>query len=346
MVTIDLLLDSKDQYVYLFSDCFLVKGHTRTMICDVSRKKMYFINNPYFEVLEELKCTKIGDYIHNLATEDDLEIFCQFLNYLFENQLATIVTEIDSFPPIEIQWDSPHHVSNAIIDIRDKDHPFGKIFMQLDHLLCPHVQIRSYKILTYEYLHNILCSYSKISNFRHIQILTKYSSQLNLSMFMEMTKKFPMISIVFHSVPEKDIVKLQGYASSLTFINEPIDSCKQCGIINKESLGLGGLSNFMENMLYNGCLNRKISIDENGNIKNCPSMTKIYGNIADEKLEEVIEFTAFKNLWTIKKDEIKKCQDCEYRYVCTDCRAYLEDETDIYSKPLKCDYDPYQGTWK
>lgn len=345
MVSIDLLLDNKDKYIYLFSDCFLVKGHTRTMICDVSRTKMFFINNPYYEVLLELRESTIGKFMDTLASEDDLANFCEFLNYLFENNLATIVKNINSFPPIEIQWDSPHHVSNAIIDIRHKEHPYSKIFQQLDQLLCSHIQFRSYVSLSYERVHHILSSYREISNFRHIQMLLKYDSNLNIAMFAELIKKFPMASVFFHSVPDSEIKQLKKQYPSLAFLSEPIDSCKQCGVINKQSLGLNSLENFMENMLFNGCLNRKISIDENGNIKNCPSMQKSYGNIEDDKIEKIIQFTSFKKLWNLKKDDIKKCQDCEYRYVCTDCRAYLEDPDDIYSKPLKCQYDPYTGNW-
>ena len=38
-------------------------------------------------------------------------------------------------------------------------------------------------------------------------------------------------------------------------------------------------------------------------------------------------------------------KDCEFRYICTDCRAYVEDPEDILSKPLKCGYNPYTGEW-
>ena len=49
----------------------------------------------------------------------------------------------------------------------------------------------------------------------------------------------------------------------------------------------------------------------------------------------------FKKVWSVNKDQIKICRDCEFRYMCSDCRAYTEDPKDIYSKPLKCGYDPY-----
>jgi hypothetical protein len=31
--------------------------------------------------------------------------------------------------------------------------------------------------------------------------------------------------------------------------------------------------------------------------------------------------------------------------VCTDCRAFLMNKDDIYSKPLKCGYDPKRAEW-
>lgn len=61
--------------------------------------------------------------------------------------------------------------------------------------------------------------------------------------------------------------------------------------------------------------------------------------------EGVITNNNFKQLWGIKKDEIKVCQDCEFRHMCTDCRAYIENPNDIYSKPLKCGYNPYRCEW-
>ncbi|MCR9102370.1 MAG: grasp-with-spasm system SPASM domain peptide maturase, partial [bacterium] len=106
------------------------------------------------------------------------------------------------------------------------------------------------------------------------------------------------------------------------------------------------LNTFTESINHNSCLNRKISIDTEGNIKNCPSMKESYGNIKDTTLLEALEKPGFKKYWNITKDQISVCKDCEFRYICTDCRAYLEDPDDIYSKPLKCGYNPYTCEWE
>jgi hypothetical protein len=37
---------------------------------------------------------------------------------------------------------------------------------------------------------------------------------------------------------------------------------------------------------------------------------------------------------------------CEFRYICTDCRAMIENPKDERSAPLKCGYDPKSGEWE
>jgi SPASM domain peptide maturase of grasp-with-spasm system len=96
----------------------------------------------------------------------------------------------------------------------------------------------------------------------------------------------------------------------------------------------------------NTCLNCKLSIDKNGDIKNCPSIKESFGNISTTSINKVLENSNFKKYWNIKKDEIAVCKDCEFRHICTDCRAYLENPEDIYSKPLKCGYNPYTNEWE
>lgn len=75
-------------------------------------------------------------------------------------------------------------------------------------------------------------------------------------------------------------------------------------------------------------------------------MKESYGNIRDTTLMEALEKPGFKKYWNITKDQVSVCKDCEFRYICTDCRAYLEDPEDIYSKPLKCGYNPYTCEWE
>ena len=74
-------------------------------------------------------------------------------------------------------------------------------------------------------------------------------------------------------------------------------------------------------------------------------MAKSYGNVKDTTLKEVISNPEFQELWTISKDQIDVCKDCEFRHMCTDCRAFIKDPENIYSQPSKCTYNPYICKW-
>lgn len=113
-----------------------------------------------------------------------------------------------------------------------------------------------------------------------------------------------------------------------------------CGFVNYNALNCN-ITFVSEAVTFNTCLNRKISIDKNGVIKNCPSYPNHYGNICDTSLIEIINKEEFKKYWYICKDKIQICSDCEFRYMCCDCRAFIKEPNNIYSKPAKCTYDPY-----
>jgi SPASM domain peptide maturase of grasp-with-spasm system len=75
-------------------------------------------------------------------------------------------------------------------------------------------------------------------------------------------------------------------------------------------------------------------------------MKESYGNIKDTSLATAISSSGFKQYWSVTKNQVTKCKDCEFRHVCTDCRAYLENPDDPCAAPLKCGYDPYTCEWQ
>lgn len=90
-------------------------------------------------------------------------------------------------------------------------------------------------------------------------------------------------------------------------------------------------------IVYKKCLT-----DLTGQIKNCPSFIKNYGNVENVALIDVLNNKLFRSFWKINKSLIESCKDCEFRHICTDCRAYVKN---IYDKPVKCNYNPYDATW-
>ena len=155
-------------------------------------------------------------------------------------------------------------------------------------------------------------------------------------------------SIIFHSAKsdKKKTIKENG-SSVLNIINttQKINSCEACGVIDKKYFVLEQ-SSFIESLSFNSCLNEKVSVDENGFIKNCPSMKKDFGNIKNKyNFNEIVEDKNFKEYWRISKDKIKECKVCEYRHICQDCRAYTQNSSIKTAKPLKCNYNPIEGVY-
>jgi SPASM domain peptide maturase of grasp-with-spasm system len=322
-------------------------GIKRCSILDVSRNKLYFINSDYYELFEILSKKKISDIVPLFESKNDVENFDIFLKHLYDLELGIFVDDISLFPPIKITWKHPSIITNAIIDIRHIFHDFNSISMQLNELRCKFLQIRSYRIMEIYEVTAIMKSLENKSVL-HVIFFMKYNENRDYYIELEnVIKKNISLHITVYNTPEdllSDVFFTDRF--QLNFTSTNIQSSNCCGNINEHSFITPSIQTYMENLLYNGCLNRKISVDENGDIRNCPSMKPSYGNILNVSLAEVVNDKRFKKMWFIKKSEIHICKDCEYRCICTDCRSFLTEPDNIYSKPLKCSYSPHTLKWE
>lgn len=98
------------------------------------------------------------------------------------------------------------------------------------------------------------------------------------------------------------------------------------------------------------CLSGKITITDNGNLLPCIfSREQIVGNARAQKLGKALE-GRIQKVWGTTKDNVLVCQDCEYRYVCFDCRPLSEGSAcgngEYLTAPYpRCTYNPYEGVW-
>ena len=326
----------------LFANCLPVKGATRQIICDLQKGNFYFIPQGLYEILTAHKGKRI-DEIKSFYNNNHDEVIDKYISYLIENELAFFCSNPESFPEIEIKWDYPGHISNAIIEVeQDTLHDFIDMFFQLEKLGTKFLEIRFYYKTSLNKLTEII-SLTNESKFRNIDILLEYDSSLELKEIEHFINLYQRIGkIIIHSVPESHIEKSKNI--NIVFTKQVIKNNDCCGQVSVSYFNCN-LDMYMESKLHNNCLNRKISINGKGEIKNCPSANKAYGNIQDITLKQAIEKQGFKDYWSINKDQIEICKDCEFRYICTDCRAHLSNPQNIYSKPAKCTYNPYTGIW-
>jgi len=305
-----LILKAQSNFNF-WPNCFLVNGFLRNLIQDVQKGEHTFLESSTIDY-------SMNKYGHFNSKQQHL------------------------FPNLSLAIKYPVLISNAEICLTDKI-DYEEVFKTLEKLNCKAI-----------YIH-ILDSSSSIINlffqlinkyaFQSIELAINYSEESYDIISSQTLNIYNINSIFFFSAPNKGYIPREKEQKfNLFFTKESINESK-CGNVSAY-YQTNNLSFYTESQHYNTCLNRKVCIDENGFIKNCLSMDKHYGNINCVDLTEVVTSKDFQKVWHIKKDEIKVCKDCEFRFMCLDCRAFIKDPNDIYSQPLKCNYNPYIAKWK
>jgi SPASM domain peptide maturase of grasp-with-spasm system len=332
----------------MHSNCIAVKGANRSSICDLQRNEVKLIPHDLYKLItlhegkniEEIKA-EYEELYHDIVDE--------YLNFLFEHEYAFLTDMFELYPKLNTQWFESSEITNAIIDINNESTcDITSVLSQLDDLNCKNVQVRFFSITNLNRIVEILgflnTSESIVSS---VNFVVSFTEEFSIEKLTQLLKSQPRISSFMLYNHKKDIFinPLQGDTTTyVQYTTKNISSSVHCGVISQEYFA-PNVKAYTEGLHHNSCLNRKIAIDVNGNIKNCPSMSQSFGTIENTTLQEALQHTDFKKYWNITKDQIDVCKDCEFRYICTDCRAYTENPDDQYSKPLKCGYDPYTNEW-
>ncbi len=97
------------------------------------------------------------------------------------------------------------------------------------------------------------------------------------------------------------------------------------------------------------CFSRTICVTATGDIHPCIMERDIVlGNVSEKSVQRIIQSSEAEEIRLLSKDNIEVCQDCEYRYVCFDCRPKARGsspDNNLRAKPTECQYDPYDGIW-
>jgi SPASM domain peptide maturase of grasp-with-spasm system len=328
--------------VYILSpNCIIVKGHLRCTLLDLQKNTPLIITNSLSKILSK----PISEESLGALRKNDFELVKELIN----REILVLIpkSQVYLFPKLNKQFHNVSEINNIIIELSASTLTFAnKIRDSLNNLNCKFVEVRVSKDIAINELIRFLKQFSNST----VQGITIYIEYRNVQMYSKLVKlkdTIPEVNLIYmYNNPQgfDKRMKKKGSLEIILLKNKTIDS-KDCGNISPIYFSVN-ITTYTESLNYNSCLNCKIAIKENGDIKQCPSIKKAYGNISNTSLEYVVAKKNFTRLGSIRKDQIKVCKDCEFRHICTDCRAYVEDSEDEYSKPLKCGYDPYTGKWE
>ncbi|MDR6514595.1 grasp-with-spasm system SPASM domain peptide maturase [Chryseobacterium camelliae] len=336
-------------YFNLFSNILITKGAKRILVTDLQRNQSELYPIEFFDIINALKENSIENVIASYDSESH-ELIKEYIELLLEKEFGFITKKSwdKNFPSFLYQFITPNAITNAYLEIKNIN-ILNQINESLSNLGTEYVVIHYYNILDIDeikYIEEIF----KNSTITAIEIISEYN-QIHNELFIETAESFckRIYHFSFYNCQRSPFKLKNKYKFTLSFVKEKINT-NSCGKVDLKYFNTN-LQKVVEAINYNSCLHKKISIDINGNIKNCPAMTQSFGNIANTTLEKALTDHEFRKYWNLTKDNIEICKDCEFRYICTDCRAYTEQTSfsseglDI-SKPLKCGYDPYSGRWE
>lgn len=335
---------NNDSCFLLFANCIPVKGAKRSIICDLQLNRYRFIPNILYEIISNNRnktVTQIKD-IYKGQYNDGIDLF---FNLFVKENWGFYTDSPKQFPLLDLTWNSPLKITNSIIDIDAKsDYNFLEVIQQLSEVNCEALQVRIFNEISIDFL-------KKISNqlidtsVLYVDLIIKHTTLISRKNILDLVYSNPRIRqvIICNSPFKKIIHKKETNFGLVIYIKENVTNSSHCGVVNEKYFN-SNIQLFTESQKYNSCLNKKISVDVNGNIKNCPSMSLSFGNIKDKSILDAFNSKGFDKYWNINKDQIDVCKDCEFRYICTDCRAYTENKSP-FSKPKKCSYNPYEASW-
>ncbi|OED44932.1 grasp-with-spasm system SPASM domain peptide maturase [Flavobacteriaceae bacterium (ex Bugula neritina AB1)] len=326
-------------YFSFFPSCTLTKGFRNSCLMDLERASYCSIPNELYEVLKE-KFNISLNKIKQTYLEEDFSVIKEYLTFLeskhfifFHLEKQEVINDIS-----KEQFSSSYEIEDLIIDIKSL-HQFNHITKKIPANI-ETLQLRIFYEIPILDLYSIV-EVLRVLEITNIEIIFRHNKENTENDYTSLFYDYLIISKMFvmNFEDNKHIIP-----NHIIALSQELISHKQCGKVS-EKLFNPNLRTYLSARSCNSCLHKKISIDINGDIKNCPSLSSTFGNIKDTSLEKILKHKDFHKLWNITKDEIEICKDCEFRYICTDCRGYVEKPKNIYSKPLKCGYNPYTNVW-
>ena len=310
---------------FIYPNKLLINGYTRSAIYDISQGKINFIPNELFRVIKKNSDIP-NEYIHYLIKEKII--------YSSKKKL---------FSELSNEWKSPSLISNTIFSITNKNLNHLDDFSEiLDDLLCKNLQLRIDSNISCEQIENLLAQFNESSLLRIELVFFKRSVKFEI----DQLRKFCELNPRVLKIVIEDIAYSIEYLDTKKVISVTYCEFKDDFILLQEP----NFTLYNESQLNNTYYNRKLYIGKNGEIKNASECNEEIGfinNIKHSKeLKKIINNPIFKRYWTVQKDAVDICKDCEFRHMCIDSRLPFARQEGSWYHQEECNYNPYISKWK
>jgi SPASM domain peptide maturase of grasp-with-spasm system len=317
------------------SYCKITKGFSNTLVCDLLHSKWWVFPNV------------IGDLINTKKLNELNLKYKEIYNLLVKENLIQKIpkNDINYFTELSTDYDYPGKIQNAIIDFHTdySSYNMKNTIFQLEKLGCQNICFRFFSDFDNSIINNIKDGLTD-SSIEGCEVVIEYKLFVkNFNFFISLRELQPrFMTFTLYNSPEITDERLNKLNWVVKLKSVIVDS-NDCGQISPLYF-TPTITHICLSSNHNNCLYKKIGIDINGNIKNCPTMKIDFGNLSDTSIMDAIKDPKYIEFTHIKKSQIDTCKVCEFRDICSDCRAFLKNP--LTDKPQKCTYNPYKNTWE
>lgn len=307
----------------LFTTCKIVKGYTRSLIYDLQRSKFF-----------ELKNEDLSNFNSNfilVASKSNKKL----IQFLLSNELIFELEkdEIEFFPNLDLQFIRPYTINSTFIKSSSLCIDNSISWVKLSEIGVRFVSILVQKVMIDEIKE--IVEILDQSNFYNVQIYLDNSelpdNELeNISQLVN-----SQFTVSFFQINTNKDLNLKKFIFSEFELNQT-----QSFRINTEL--------YIESLSFNNYFHKKIFIQDDEIVPYIDSEIS-FGKLSEitcQDLKKTVERTDFQIFWTISKDKIDICKDCELRYMCVDNRIPQRRKKDEYFFLNECCYNPYIAKWQ
>ena len=329
------------QYFMRYANCLPVTGASRSVICDLQRGLFHFIPTILAEKLLANSFFSVEEWmaVYNHEHDDTIE---EYIRFLIDHEMGMMTSEPEKFPVMSNEWKSPGSITNAIIYRKErKPSDLKKIISTLQDNGCVAVNINYLKKQAYDIILSDLEAFNQ-SGIKAVTISLvsdDYSTDQLKRLFLR-EKRLHKVTVfdARHTKTEKadhrGVTKFSERHPGKYYPKQPY-----------EDFAIS-IPFFTESLHHHTYFNRKVFINDEGEICNTGNFNSTFGHIETTDLQELLRDNAFTAYYNIRKNDLPVCNRCEFRNICMDRRIPVKDKKGNLVFEEECGYNPDIMKWK
>ena len=321
------------RYFNLLPSSVFVEGYRRFCIVDVEKSIYCCVPKSFGRFAGK---TYID--LNTTPEADDMIPQLQLLERYHLGFFAENIFHSQPYDDLKI-IDTPFHLNSLVVDAGSATEAIDRLSQV--PLTSRSTLIRIFSPLAPADIVAIAQFMLRTSRFR-VELAFKHDKKVTPNVYEQAMDGFKKIfhrTLIFNSD--------MAYASpskSVLLLTDDMD-CLVCGCVSNKKF-ISDLHSVSLSRSHNSCLYRKLAIDREGYIRNCPASPRHFGRVGEVDIERAMAHPEFSRLWGITKDHVDVCRDCEFRRICPDCRVFTRNPERPTAHPARCSYNPYIARWQ